>query len=185
MVGDAVLVSKELRPDDAMMRVFYHAKSLGYSLEFDPDLLAFVHDSRGVGGGARRVIIEAGRTTPRGQRTIRIRTVCALSSGKPIRLVKREDALALLERNFDSATQCRFAVEPQSGNVEAIADQMLETMDSAELQAHIEAVSSAASGFEGSWAARQNAEPVRPIRGKGRKSADLATPGESGQCDSQ
>jgi len=184
MVGDAVLVSKELRPDDAMMRVFFHAKSLGYPIEFDPDLLAFVHDSRGVGGGARRVIIEAGRTTPRGQRTIRIRTVCALSSGKPIRLVKREDALALLARNFDLATQVRFAVVSQSGIVEAIADQMLETMDSAELQAHIEAVSSAASDFEDHWIARQKAAPARSVRGPGRKTAGRTTPTGGNQKES-
>jgi hypothetical protein len=175
MVGDSALVSRELRPDDSMMRVFYHARTLGYLLEFDPEISAFVHELQSVGGGARRIIIESGRATLRGQKTIRVRTVCTASGGKPIRLAKREDALALLERNHAPATQCRFAVAPQSGSVEVIADQILEAMDSVELQAHVEAVSSTASSFEELWNARRDSEPVRTVRGKGRKSAGPMT----------
>jgi len=86
--------------------------------------------------------------------------------GKAIRPSKREDAIALLERNHDPATQRRFAVEPKSGNVEVLVHQLLETMDSPELQAHIDAVVRTAGEFEVAWAGRTVTKPSRLARGK-------------------
>jgi hypothetical protein len=176
-VDGAALVSRVLRPDDSMMRAFYHAKSVGFPLEFDPLLGALVHEASSGVGVTRRVVIELGRTTPRGQKTIRIRTACAGPGRKSIRLARREDALDLLTRNHDPATQCRFALEPLTGNVEVIADQILDTMDSAELQAHIEAVVVAASDYESTWSSKRSVEPYRTTRGKRQKSTDSVDEG--------
>lgn len=168
-VDRSVLMHRLLRPDDAMMRLFYHAKSVGYLFEYDPAMGAFAFAAKGEGDKPRRVIIESGRATPRGQGTIRIRTTCVASNGNPIRPSRRDDAIALLERNHDPATQCRFAVDPKSGRVEVLVHQLLETMDSPELQAHIDAVVRTAGEFEVAWAARAVAEPTRSIRGKAHR----------------
>jgi hypothetical protein len=165
-VDRSVLTDRTFRPDDSMMRLFYHAKSVGYLLEYDPVLGAFLFEAKGEGDKPRWVIIEPGRATPRGQGTIRIRTACVAGDGKPIRPSKREDAIALLERNHDPATQCRFAVEPNSGSVEVLVHQLLETMDSPELQAHIDAVVRTAGEFEVAWAGRASAEVSRVSRAK-------------------
>jgi hypothetical protein len=170
-VDRAVLMEKTLRPDDAMMRLFYHAKSVGFLFDYDPATESFHFTARGESGTPRRIIIESSRATPRGQRTIRIRTVCVAADGKPIRPSKREDAIALLERNHDPATQCRFAAEPKSGNVEVLVHQILETMDSPELQAHIDAVVRTADEFEVAWAGRVVAEPSRSSRAKAQRTA--------------
>lgn len=169
-VDHHLLMNRTFRPDDSMMRLFYHAKSVGYLFEYDPTLGAFLFEARDEGDRPRRVIIESGRATARGQRTIRIRIACVGGDGKPIRPSRREDAIALLERNHDPATQCRFAVEPKSGSVEVLVHQLLETMDSPELQAHIDAVIRAAGEFEVSWAGRAGADAPRPSRGKAQKS---------------
>lgn len=158
-VDRATFVERVIRPSDAMMRLFYHAKGVGYAFEFDPAMNAFVHQAGGEGGVKRRIVVEAGRPTPRGQATIRVRTTCHDRNGKPVRLTKREEALALLERNHDPVTQCRFAVEPVSGNVEVLVHQLLETLDSPELQSHIEAVMNTAGEFEAMWASRQPPKP--------------------------
>lgn len=163
-VDRSVLMERTFRPDDSMMRLFYHAKSVGYLFEYDPAPGVFLFDAKGEGAKPRRVIIEPGRATPRGQGTIRIRTMCVAGDGKPIRPSKREDAIALLERNHDPATQCRFAVEPKSGSVEVLVHQLLETMDSPELQAHIDAVVRTAGEFEVVWAGRPVAERPRSPR---------------------
>lgn len=170
-VDRSMLMDRTFRPDDAMMRLFYHAKSVGYLLEYDPALEAFCFETKGEGDKPRRVIIESGRATPRGQGTIRIRTACVAADGKPIRPSRREDAIALLERNHDPATQCRFAVEPKSGNVEVLVHQLLETMDSPELQSHIDAVVRTAGEFEVAWAGRVVAEPSRSARAKVQRPA--------------
>lgn len=154
-VDRATFFERVIRPSDAMMRLFYHAKGLGYAFEFDPALNAFVNQPDRDGRPSRKIIVEAGRPTPRGQATIRVRTTCHDRQEKPVRLSRREDALALLERNHDPVTQCRFAVEPATGNVEVLVHQLLETMDSPELQSHIEAVISTADEFEVMWASHQ------------------------------
>jgi hypothetical protein len=175
-VDRSELMGRSLRPDDAMMRLFYHAKSVGFIFEYDPAIEAFQFEARGERDRPRRVIIESGQATPRGQGTIRIRTVCVAATGKPIRPSKREDAIALLERNHDPTTQCRFAVEPSSGNVEVIVHQILDTMDSPELQAHVDAVVRAADEFEVAWASRVVAEPSRSSLAKAQRPA-LDIPG--------
>jgi len=150
-VDHTTFVERIIRPNDAMMRLYYHAKGLGYSFDFDPELNAFIHQTEGQDGMKRKIVIEAGSQTPRGQATIRIRTLCHDRKGNPIRLMKREDALKLLERNHDPQIQCRFAVEPGTGNVEVLVHQLLETLDSPELQSHFEAVINAASEIEAIW----------------------------------
>lgn len=170
-VDRSALMDRTFRPDDSLMRLFYHAKSVGYDFEYDPELGAFLFQAAGEGEKGRRVIIEPSRATPRGQRTIRIRTACVSSDGKPIRPSKREDAIALLELNHDPATQCRFAVEPKSGSVEVLVHQLLETMDSPELQAHIDAVVRTAGEFEAAWAGRTGAERSPSPRATAKKNA--------------
>lgn len=168
-VGPTKLVDRVFRLDDSMMRLFYHAKSVGYSLEYDPTIEAFVHQAVSEKGTSRRVIVEAGRPTPRGHGTIRIKTTCVTTEGKPIRLSKREDAIALLERNHDPDIQCRFAVEPMTGNIQVLVHQMLETLDSPELQAHMDSVVRTANEFEEFWAARIAAEPPRTRKSRSQK----------------
>lgn len=170
-VDRSVLMDRTFRPDDAMMRLYYHAKSVGYLFDYDPAMKVFHFTAKGESDTPRRVIIESGRATPRGERTIRIRTVCVSADGKPIRASKREDAIALLERNHDPATQCRFAAEPKSGNVEVLVHQILETMDSPELQAHIDAVVRTADELEVAWAGRVVTEPPRAPRAKAPRTA--------------
>jgi hypothetical protein len=164
-VERATLVERIVHPNNAMMRLFYHAKSVGYAFEYDPNLDTFVLET-GEKGRKRRITIETGRPSLHGQATIRVRTTCLSENGKPVRLSKREDAVALLERNHDPVTQCRFAVEPISGNVEVLAHQLLETMDSPELQSHIEAVTKTADEFEVFWANRLPPPPRRAGKGK-------------------
>lgn len=164
-VDRATFIERVIHPSDAMMRLFYHAKGIGYAFDFDPALNAFVHQAGGEGGVKRCIVVESGRPTPRGQATIRVRTTCHDRNGKPVRLTKREEALSLLERNYDPATQCRFAVEPISGNVEVLVHQLLETLDSPELQSHIEAVMNTAGEFEAVWASRQPTKPRRRLGG--------------------
>jgi hypothetical protein len=170
-VDRSVLMDRTFRPDDAMTRLYYHAKSIGYLFDYDPTMEVFHFTARGESDIPRRVIIESGRATPRGERTIRIRTVCVSADGKPIRASKREDAIALLERNHDPATQCRFAAEPKSGNVEVLVHQILETIDSPELKSHIDAVVRTAGELEVAWAGRVITESPRAARAKAPRTA--------------
>lgn len=165
-VDRAVLVERLVRPDDAMMRLYYQAKSVGFSCEYDPAVNAFVYQPGTSDGRKRRILIEPGRPTPRGQATIRVRTVCLGPGGTPVRLTKKEDAVALLERNHDPVTQCRFAVEPGTCNVEVLVHQLLDTMDSPELQSHVEAVDAAACDFEATLSTRP-APARKTARSKG------------------
>ena len=150
-VDRSTLTTAVFHPDDSMMRLFYQAKNIGYALEYDPARRAFVLDAGSESTKARQVLIELGRPTARGQDTIRLRTACRTANGKPARPRKREDYIALLERNHDPSTQCVFAVDPKSGNIELLAHQMLETMDSPELHAHIDAIVAMADEFETRW----------------------------------
>lgn len=170
-VDRSVLMDRTLRPDDVMMRIFYDAKSVGFLLEFEPATGAFHFETKGEGDRLRRVIIERGRANPQGEGTIRIRTTCFATDGKPIRLLKREDAIALLERNHDPETQCRFAVEPKSRNVEVLVHQLLGTMDSPELRAQIDAVVRTADAFEVAWAGREVAGSPRASPAKVQRPA--------------
>jgi hypothetical protein len=168
-VDRSALIERLFRPGDSMMRLFYHAKSVGFAFVYDPLIDAFLFEATEEGGKPRQVIIEQGRPTPRGQETIRIRTACLTRVGKPIRPSKREDAIALLERNHDPETQCRFAIEPKSKSVEVLVHQLLETMDSPELQAHIDAVIRTAGEFESAWADRPAVEMSRAPQSKSQR----------------
>lgn len=165
-VDRGVLVERVFRPDDAMMRIYYQAKEAGFALEYQPLLNGFAHEAISAGERKRLIFIEPGRPTGRGQRTIRVRTSCRNAAGKPIRLSKREDALALLELNHDPAMQCRYAIEPSTGNVEVLVHQLVETLDSLELQSHIEAVNKTADDCEQLWAVRLATEPAKRSKAK-------------------
>lgn len=167
-VDSTPFVEKTFRPDDAMMRLYYHAKAEGYVFEYDPSLNAFIHLSGKGTAETRRIIIEPGLPTSRGKPTIRVRTTCLHANGKPVSLSKREEAVSLLEHNHNPETQCRFAVEPGTGNVEVLVHQILETMDSPELQSHIEAVTTTVDVFEKSQTDQSSAR-----RRSGKSSAKL------------
>jgi hypothetical protein len=164
-VEGGVFVERLIRPSDAMVRLFEQATKGGQALQYDADLNALVYQAGAEGGPKRRLIIESGPVTKRGQGTIRVRTECLTRDGKPVRLSKREDAVALLERNYDPSTQCRFAIEPVSGNLAVLIHQLPEAMEWQELHAHIEAVSGLADGFEAEWAKR----PASPARAAAKR----------------
>jgi len=165
-VDREVLVERVIRPTDAMMQLYERVKVVGHELEFDPDMRALVCEADVPGGVKRRIVIETGSPTLRGDATIRVRTVCLTRDGSPVRATRREDTLALLERNHDPLTRCRFAVEPATGFVEVLEHRRLEPMDSTELWSLIEAVAITAEEFEAALAERPTAPPRRAATGK-------------------
>jgi hypothetical protein len=170
-VDRGVLVERVFHPDDAMMLIYYQAKETGFALEYEPLLNGFVHEAISAGERKRQIFIEPGHPTGRGKRTIRVRTSCRNAAGKPIRLTKREDALTLLELNHDPAMQCRYAIEPNTGHVEVLVHQLVDTLDALELQSHIEAVSKTADDCEQLWATRLAAEPAKRPKAKSQAPA--------------
>jgi hypothetical protein len=161
LVEGGTLVSRGVAPDDSMMRLYYQAKSAGYSLDFDPWTGGFTYEVPEESGKKHRVIFEPGRKTARGQPTIRLRAVCR--SGDVRRGPSRADAIYLLERNHDPSMQCRFAIDPRSHNIEVLVDQLLETMDSPELVSHVDAVVRAAGDLDREWRDRSVFEAERLV----------------------
>ncbi|MCZ7558541.1 MAG: FWWh domain-containing protein [Bacteroidia bacterium] len=160
-VDQSIMLERTIKPSDAMMRVYYEAKSVGFSSEFRPEFNALVYNYQSEQNTIRQIIIEEGPPTNHPDITIRVRTSCLMRNGKPVRITKREEATDLLERNYNPSALCRFAVQPGTGNVEVLVHQLLSTMDSAELQMHIEAVGNTADEYEIAWMDRQKSSTKR------------------------
>lgn len=169
-VERSLLVERMIRPSDPMLRLFDQSKSAMGASEYDPELNAFIYEAIIEGSRKRKIIVEVGRPTLRGQATICVRTACLMPDGEPIRLSNREDAVAILELNHDPIAQCTFAVEPGSGHVEVLVHQSLETMSSPELQTNVESVNRGADEFEALWTSRRTIAPRRSKKERSRKS---------------
>ncbi|MGP1308870.1 MAG: hypothetical protein ACTS27_01580 [Phycisphaerales bacterium] len=165
LVGGKPLVIRESSPDDMMMRLFYHAKNLGFGLTYDMASGGFIYElaSETRGKPARTILFEQAAAQGENRAGVRIVTACLDSRGRGIKVARKEDAVHLLERNADPATRCRFAVDPSSGHVQVLVHQLLDTMDSLELRSHVESVISTAASYEAFWQQRptKSSKPTR------------------------
>ena len=162
LVRGKPLVTRTSSPDDMMMRLFYHAKNLGFGLTYDMVSGGFTHEveSESEGKPARTIVFEEAGAQGESRAGVRILTACLDSRGRAIKVARKEDAIHLLERNADPATRCRFAVDPASGGVQVLVHQILDTMDSLELRSHVDSVVWAAASYEAYWQKRSAKKPV-------------------------
>lgn len=153
LVRGKPLVTRTSSPDDLMMRLFYHAKNLGFGLTYDMASGGFTHEveSAPESKPARTILFEEAGAHRENWAGARILTTCLDSNGRAIKVARKRDAIHLLERNADPATRCRFAVDPSSGHVQVLVHQILDTMDSLELRSHVDSVIGTAASYEAYW----------------------------------
>jgi len=162
LVRGKPLVTRTSSPDDMMMRLFYHAKNLGFGLTYDMASGGFTHEVASGSDGTpdRMILFEEAGAQGENRAGVRILTTCLDSRGRAIKVTRKDDAIHLLQRNADPATRCRFAVDPVSGGVQVLVHQILDTMDSLELRSHVDSVVGTAESYEAYWQKRSARKPV-------------------------
>jgi hypothetical protein len=144
IAGDTV-AERTVQPADSLMRVFYKAKQLGLDITYDWELKAF--KVRLALGGDRQqiVLISEGRRDKKGRLAIRFVSPCHRLGRSGLR---REQAIDLLRRNGSMDLDCRYSISEDEQYVVVQAEQLLDTMDIDELQAHVEHVAQVADEYE-------------------------------------
>lgn len=144
---DRVLVRKAYI-DPRLQRIAAISRQLGYKMVETANgqlQVAVPHDT-----GERLVAITLLPTLQSPCDVVRFTCEVALGSGKsgkkrPVRQLSlgKSSLLALLKANAENSMSCRFAIDPITGTVSAIADQQLSTMDEEEFRWHLESVAHA------------------------------------------
>jgi len=130
--------------------VYNHAYGAGISLRFNraSNSLSFTkefHDT----GRKQHVFITPGAPNQEGMSTVRFWSRCMdLTSASARAKLTKKLALEILERNCDPDLHCRFALCEKSEMILVLKDQIVKTIDEAELTSALEQVAKAADDFE-------------------------------------
>jgi hypothetical protein len=142
--GDT-LAERTVHPPDSLMRVFYKAKQLKLDISYDWESKSF-RVQLPIGHNRQQVVfVSEGRRDRKGRLSIRFVSPCMRLGRAGLR---REQAVDLLKRNGSMDLDCRFSVSEDEQYVVVQAEQLLDTMDIEELEAHLDHVAQVADDYE-------------------------------------
>lgn len=147
--GDVILYEREVSAPLVLRNISGKAEEAGFPMIYDPHLLRLSHVVRYQDGRQQTVYIDIGRPRASGEETVRIWTTCLDLTLAANRKRCTKDLLeTLLLRNDAVNANCRFAMKEDKSALIVLQDQIVKTVDTEEIRAHIEDVTSVADAFE-------------------------------------
>lgn len=147
--GPILLFEREVNAPLALRNISVKSEEAGYPMTYDPQLQRLMHVVRYDDGRQQTVHIDAGCPRPTGEETVRIWTACLdLTIAANRKRLTKDLFEKLLLRNCEVSANCRFALSEERSALIVLQDQIVKTVDTEEIRAHIEDVASVADQLE-------------------------------------